>query len=58
MIQPFLPNLEDEAIWESEWLTNNGLLYRRFEEEFYEYPEERFVALSIKRIMALIKTSG
>jgi dTDP-4-amino-4,6-dideoxygalactose transaminase len=56
--RPSLPPLEDfveslRDIWESKWLTNNGVYHRRFEESLAEYLGVKYVSLFCNGTIAL-----
>ncbi len=57
--QPFMPPLEEfipylEQIWENKWLTNNGPLHQRLEEELAKYLGVKYISLFSNGTLALI----
>jgi len=57
--QPYLPPLEEfipylEGIWENKWLTNNGPLHERLEQELAEYLGVKYISLFSNGTLALI----
>ncbi len=57
--QPYLPPLEEfipylEQIWENKWLTNNGLLHQRLEQELADYLGVKYISLFSNGTLALI----
>lgn len=57
--QPCLPSLEEflpylEEIWTNKWLTNNGPLHQRLEQELAEYLGVKYISLFSNGTLALI----
>lgn len=57
--QPFLPPLEEfipylEEIWDNKWLTNNGPLHQRLEQELADYLGVPFISLFANGTLALM----
>ena len=57
--QPCLPPLEEflpylEEIWENKWLTNNGPLHQRLEQELADYLGAKYISLFSNGTLALI----
>lgn len=57
--QPFLPPLKEfqpylEKIWESKWLTNNGVYHRELEAKLCEYLGVKYISLFTNGMLALI----
>jgi len=56
---PFMPPLEEflpylEEIWENKWLTNNGPLHQRLEQELANYLGVKYISLFSNGTLALI----
>jgi dTDP-4-amino-4,6-dideoxygalactose transaminase len=57
--QPHLPPLEEflpylEKIWESKWLTNNGMFHQQLEQALCEYLGVKYISLFANGTLALI----
>lgn len=56
---PLLPNLEEfndmlKQIWDSKWITNNGLFHRQLEKELAEYLKVPYISLFTNGTLPLI----
>jgi dTDP-4-amino-4,6-dideoxygalactose transaminase len=57
--QPFLPPLDEfipylQQIWESKWLTNNGSMHQKLEQELADYLGVKYISLFSNGTLALI----
>ena len=56
---PLLPNLDDfnemlKQIWESKWITNNGLFHKQLEKELAAYLKVPYISLFTNGTLPLI----